>query len=103
MTLTSQPVTDSWCPDTENMLEAALAYYNAGLCVVPLKGKRPAVSSWKQYQKTRSSEIDIHRWAKEGLLQNIGIVCGKVSGNLVVLDFDGPAAYAAFAALFPML
>jgi hypothetical protein len=38
-----------------------------------------------------------------GLLQNIGVVCGAVSGSLVVLDFDGPGAYGAFAALFPTL
>ncbi len=28
---------------------------------------------------------------------------GAVSGDLVVLDFDGPGAYGAFAALFPAL
>src|SRR5690606_17483011 len=36
-------------------------------------------------------------------MKNIGIVCGKVSGNLVVLDLDGAAGYPAFAATFPAL
>src|SRR5690606_35973644 len=35
--------------------------------------------------------------------KNIGIVCGKVSGNLLVLDLDGAAGYPAFAATFPAL
>jgi hypothetical protein len=103
MTSTSQPVTDTWWPDTTNVLDAALAAHHAGLCVIPLNGKRPALGGWKQYQKQRPSEQDIRRWAQEGLLRNLGIVCGKVSGNLVVLDFDGPGAYGAFAALFPSL
>src|SRR5690606_38365368 len=36
-------------------------------------------------------------------MKNIGIVCGKVSGNLLVLDLDGAAGYPAFAATFPAL
>src|SRR5690606_25523859 len=40
---------------------------------------------------------------RQGILQNIGIVCGTVSGNLVVLDLDGAAGYPAFAASFPHL
>src|SRR5690606_1293233 len=40
---------------------------------------------------------------RQGILQNIGIVCGTVSGKLVVLDLDGAAGYPAFAASFPHL
>jgi hypothetical protein len=40
---------------------------------------------------------------RQGILQNIGIVCGVASGNLVVLDLDGAAGYPAFAASFPHL
>ncbi len=90
-------------PDTTNTHDAALAYHNAGLCVIPLSGKRPALGGWKHYQTQRPTEADIRRWQREGLLQNLGIVCGAVSGNLVVFDFDGPGAYSAFAALFPAL
>jgi hypothetical protein len=103
MTSTSQPVTNTWWPATTNALDAALAAHHAGLCVIPLNGKRPALGGWKQYQKQRPGEQDIRRWAQEGLLQNLGIVCGAVSNNLTVLDFDGPGAYGAFAALFPPL
>ncbi len=97
------PLAAARWPDTSNPLDAALAYHHAGLCVIPLNGKRPALGGWKPYQRERPAEADIRRWAAEGQLQNLGIVCGAVSGNLVVLDCDGPAAHAAFAALFPDL
>jgi hypothetical protein len=104
MTSTSQPVTNTWWPDTTNALDAALAAHHAELCVIPLNGKRPALGSWKQYQQQRPNEQDIRRRAQEGLLQNLGIVCGKVSNNLVVLDFDGPGAYGGHhATSFPRM
>ena len=103
MSSTTPEATAAWWPDTTNPFDAALAYHNAGLCVIPLSGKRPALGSWKHYQRQRPPEAAIRRWQQEGLLRNVGIVCGAVSSNLVVLDFDGPGAYGAFAALFPTL
>jgi hypothetical protein len=73
------------------------------LCVIPLNGKRPALEAWKLYQTKRPSENDLQRWPGKKLLKNIGVVCGAVSNNLGVLDFDGLGAYAAFAAVFPNL
>jgi len=84
-------------------LEAALAYRQAGLSVIPLKGKRPALPAWKRYQQEHPTEAEIKTWHEAGLLDNVGVVCGAVSGNLVVIDFDGLGAYGAFAALFPSL
>ena len=74
-----------------------------GMSVIPLKGKRPALNSWTHYQQSRASEAEIETWIRQGILQNIGIVCGTVSGNLVVLDLDGVGGYPAFAAMFPHL
>ena len=31
--------------------EAALTYHQQGLSVLPLKGKRPALSSWTEFQR----------------------------------------------------
>ncbi|MBK8034757.1 MAG: bifunctional DNA primase/polymerase [Chloroflexi bacterium] len=78
---------------------AALAYAALGLSVIPLDGKRPALKSWTQYQRQRADKQTIRAWT----FGNVGIVCGAVSGNLVVLDLDGAAGYAAFAATFPTL
>jgi hypothetical protein len=83
--------------------KAALAYQNMGLSVLPLKGKRPSLNEWKQHQKQCPTPQQINGWQGQGLLENVGIICGEVSSNLVALDFDGVGAYGAFAALFPIL
>ena len=84
---------------SETIGAAALAYAALGLSVIPLDGKRPDLKSWTQYQHERAGEKTIRSWT----FGNVGIVCGAVSGNLVVLDLDGAAGYAAFAATFPAL
>jgi len=69
-----------------------------GLCVIPIKGmdKVPAISSWKEFQKRKPSDQELHNHFDRGD-KNIGIVCGKISGGtdskgrqytLVVTDFD---------------
>ncbi len=85
------------------LLDAALAYHLLGMSVIPLNGKRPTIDSWGRFQTTIADEDEIRDWHKRGLLQNLGIVCGQVSNNLVVLDFDGLGAYGAFAAVFPSI
>jgi len=49
--------------------------------------KYPKVKSWKQYQTNFISEKDIERFFTDDI-DGIGVVCGKVSGNLECIDFD---------------
>jgi len=86
-----------------NLLGAAIAYAKIGFSVLPLHGKRPSCPNWKQYQCQSANIRTINQWHQDKLLQNVGIVCGAVSNNLVVLDLDGAAGYPAFAATFPHL
>jgi hypothetical protein len=88
---------------SKSMIEAAKAYAALNLSVIPLDGKRPALNTWKQNQKSRATVAQIEEWHKNGILKNVGIVCGEVSQNLVVLDLDGAAGYPAFVATFPHL
>lgn len=83
-------------------LEAALAYLEAGYSVIPLLGKQAAVS-WSKYQTTRAAASQVHNWHERDILANIGLVCGRVSGNLVVMDCDGQAAINEFEEAFPRL
>lgn len=60
-----------------------------GLSLMPLKGnsKRPPEGrSWKQHSEKPSSLEEVNEWLEEGY--SLGCVCGKVSGGLLVLDFD---------------
>lgn len=99
--LKTDPTT--WWEGTTDTLQAALAYHEAGLCVIPLKGKRPNLPEWKRLQTECSTEFEIRHWRRQGILANVGVVCGEVSDNLVVLDFDGAGGCPAFIATFPHL
>jgi hypothetical protein len=85
----------------KSILDWALEYYDAGLCVIPLKpDKRPTLKSWRDYQKTRPTREEVKEWFSSGS-PNIGIICGAVSGNLAVVDFDDPAKYEALKNSLP--
>jgi len=71
-------------------LEDIIKYYlRQDLCLIPCKykSKEPTVS-WKEYQQRKPSEAEINEWFYSGANYNVGIVCGKVSNNLVVVDID---------------
>jgi hypothetical protein len=78
----------------------ALAAHQAQLCVVPPKedGSKAPIGEWKEYQANRPNESVLNRWYSHGGT-GMGIVCGAVSGNLEVLDFDDRRTYGAFKEL----
>lgn len=57
--------------------------------------KRPSVE-WKKFQESGPSEKEIKKWFKGDREQNIAILCGVPSANLVVLDFDDSSIYPKF-------
>jgi hypothetical protein len=61
-----------------------LSYRSYGLSVVPCQGKLSLIS-WKEYQERIASEEEISSWDTN---KNIAVVCGKVSGGLICVDFD---------------
>lgn len=65
-------------------------YYNQGFSVIPLKekDKRPNLTSWKKYIQERATKEEIQEWIDKKLFKNIGVICGAVSDNLVVIDID---------------
>lgn len=78
--------------------QIALAACEMGLSVLPIKAdgsKQPALGSWKIYQERQPSLREIAAWF---CLPHVGLalVTGRVSGGLEALDFDDPAAYAAW-------
>ena len=90
----------------------ALAYQAAGFSVIPLgRDKRPywerlpqipdprrsgrTKGVWQPFRRQAADASQLHAWFSDGQA-NIGLVGGRVSGGLVVLDFDHEAA-----AIFP--
>ncbi|HOQ88256.1 MAG TPA: bifunctional DNA primase/polymerase, partial [Phycisphaerae bacterium] len=64
------------------MIEAALKYLRAGLCVLPAvrAEKRPAVPRWKEFQRALPGEEQLAAWCRRA--DALCLVCGAVSGNL---------------------
>ena len=70
-----------------SLLSIAYEYTSSGLCVIPCKDKRPLISSWTPYQEKLPTAEDLDRmFTKEP--NQIAVICGKVSGNLEVIDVD---------------
>lgn len=69
-------------------LDAAMRYLKKRRwSVIPLEGKRPRIS-WKPFQERLPSSEEVRQWWAWWPAANIGIVCGKVSDGLAVLDID---------------
>lgn len=76
-----------------DILDTARHAYAAGACVIPVKaGKVPAVQ-WKKRQTaaSRSNLDEIERWFADGRHSGLGIITGRVSGGLEMLEFEGRA------------
>jgi len=75
-------------------------YHKKGFSIIPLgknKGywgnnenelKRPSLRSWEKYKTTQATQEEIQQWYKDKLFNNIAIVCGHVSNDLVIIDID---------------
>ena len=69
--------------------EIAEEYRSCGLSVLPAvrEKKCPAVGKWKTWQERLPTDVEVRAWFANRH-DAICLVCGKVSGNLEVLDFD---------------
>lgn len=94
---------------TFDMLTAAQGYVAGGLSVIPIAhgGKEPDTDllpriydeatdktrpSWKPFQDRPPNEAELRRWFARSDA-GVGIVCGAVSGGLVVLDIESPELF----------
>lgn len=82
-------------PEPQTSLDRALAYWRRGLSVIAVPrpsaqhdGKVPTMA-WREYQTRLPTEDEIRAWFAAP--QNIAVVCGAISG-VVVIDGDSPEA-----------
>ncbi|MEV0608095.1 phage/plasmid primase, P4 family [Polymorphospora rubra] len=87
-------------------LGAALAWHDAGACVLPAKTdgtKAPAVATWRNLQRQRPDRSQVEQWFASGH-PGVGLLTGAVSGNLEMLELEGRAvAEGALEALTGVL
>ena len=78
--------------------DAALQAHDAGLSVLPVLGdgsKRPPFV-WAAYQQSRATREQVRQWFVGGQYTGYAAICGAVSGQLEILDFDDATIYQTF-------
>lgn len=88
---------------TSHLFSVANASLEAGLCPLPAirAEKRPALKQWKQYRERLPTKTEIGAWFANGH-DGICILCGEISGNAEMLDFDcGGELFDAWARRIP--
>lgn len=71
-----------------NLKEAAKQYLSKGISVIVTDNNKRSLFSWKDYQSRHITEQEIDTQFSHPKAQGIAIICGKVSGNLEVIDID---------------
>jgi hypothetical protein len=69
-----------------NLKKAAIAYAEAGLKIIPLNGKIPAIKGGHGYLDASRNINQIKEWWSKYPNANIGLACGE--NSITVLDFD---------------
>ena len=92
---------DNKTPNADAILLNAVNYLDLGFGVLPIlpNTKRAAVK-WKKYMTQLADADTVRRWFSRGN-RELAIVMGKVSGSLVVRDFDRLDAYEQWASEHP--
>ena len=70
----------------ESLITTASAYIRAGLSAIPTASDKRPSCAWRPFTSRMMSDREIETFFVRA--EGIGIVCGKVSGNLELLDFD---------------
>jgi hypothetical protein len=79
--------------------QAAREAFKAGLNVFPPRedGSKAPLDRWKPFQRKRTSGEQCQAWW--GARTGLGVICGTVSGNLELFEFDDRPTYEAFMSL----
>lgn len=74
---------------------AALAAWDAGLCVVraATDGTKRPLGAWRQWQQQRPDRVQVEQWFAGGH-PGMGAICGQVSGGLEMVELEGRAVDA---------
>lgn len=87
-----------------SVLDWALHYHKRGWSIIPIKaGTKEPCCRWKTYQKQRPDLATLRRWFRVEDGRGIAVVCGEVSGGVVVRDFDVMEGYRQWASEHPDL
>lgn len=86
---TSNPNEKEFITKPRTQFEWAKFWHEKGFNVIPLhpRSKR-SIIEWEPYQKRRVSLEELKEWFDTATERNLATICGSISGNLTVVDFD---------------
>lgn len=88
---------------TSNNFSIALSLRAYGLSCLPIiPMSKKALIPWERYRTQKPTVCDYAKWFIDSNA-NIAVLCGSVSSNLVVLDFDSVGAYFLTRMDYPLL
>lgn len=70
------------------LLVAAYEYISKGICVIPTNNKKEPTIEWKKFHDTLITIEEVEKGFERRDTTHLGIVCGRSSGNLEVIDID---------------
>ncbi len=70
-------------------LKYALSYLTRNWSIIPIKpsSKLPLISTWKEYQDRLPTKKEVTKWWTENPDAGIALICGEISG-VIVVDID---------------
>ena len=71
-----------------NLLTSAISYAQNGLSVIPTDSAKTSLVSWKRYQSEIASKSQLEAFFSHIKCKGLAVICGKISGNLEVIDID---------------
>ena len=74
-----------------NIIESTmLQLQKAGLSVFPCGDDKKALYGikWGDYQKKIPTHKEIYNWTEDFKAEHLALICGKISGNVLCIDFD---------------
>jgi hypothetical protein len=82
---------------------AARGYHARGLSVFPVRGKIPAISTWKPLQEQPPTGGELQKWFGRPGITGVAVVLVPVSGGTFARDYDDAIAYHKWADARPDL
>src|SRR5678815_3074523 len=73
------------------VLDAALAWHNAGVSTIPIlpNGTKKSAIRWAPYQAKAPELGEVDAWWHNGSEYGLALICGAVSGNLEMVELEG--------------
>ncbi len=78
--------------------DVVCAARDAGLCVVPPAedGTKQPITAWRLFQHLKPGPERLRAWYVDEQRSGLGIICGHISGNVEMFEFDDWSVYEAF-------